>query len=110
VTTLRKFCFVVKGRGYRPDLHRAAIDSGEFCTVLVGVAHVDAALTVVREAVSEGIQLIELCGGFTREEAAILEGASNGVPIGLVTYTKAQEERLRMLFSTTSVGGVHETD
>ena len=48
--------------------------------------------------VSEGIQLIELCGGFTRAEAHLIEREARGVPIGLVTYTEDQEKRLGLLF------------
>jgi Family of unknown function (DUF6506) len=101
---LRKFCFVVKGPGYVPEIHRATIDSGHFSTSLVGVPSADAAVSVVRDMVSRGVQLIELCGGFTPDEAKVLEKEAQGVPIGLVTYTEAQQKRLGALFSGDGAG------
>jgi hypothetical protein len=97
---LRRFGFIVKAAGYDSREHRSILDSGQFKTVVVGVASCEAARDVVREMVADGIQLIELCGGFTRDDRAALEQCIEfAVPIGVVTYSAEEEARLGDLFS-----------
>ena len=98
---LTKFGFIVKGPGYQHDVHRAVLDSGRFATWVVGVSNVGDATTVVAELAGGGVQLIELCGGFTQEDRDFLQRGSD-VPIGRVTYDPVEEARLSELFAPPS--------
>jgi hypothetical protein len=98
---LTKFAFLVKAPGYQRDIHRAVLDSGQFATWVVGVSSVVDAKLVVAELAGHGVQLIELCGGFSKEERDLLQSASD-IPIGRVTYDAAEEARLSELFAPPS--------
>jgi hypothetical protein len=98
---LTKFGFIVKGPGYQHGVHRAVLDSGRFATWVVGVSCVVDATAVVAELAGLGVQLIELCGGFTHEERELLQGGCD-IPIGRVTYDAAEEARLSELFAPPS--------
>ncbi|MEQ1536804.1 MAG: DUF6506 family protein [Burkholderiaceae bacterium] len=96
---LSKFAFIVKGEGYVPSQHSAEMSSDSFMTLIYGVSNLDSAKKVSQKLVSEKIQLIELCGGFSLEEAeAIRQHIANAVPVGLVTYSKSEELELQRLF------------
>jgi hypothetical protein len=97
---LRSFGFIVKGPGYSARVHRVAIDSSQFATLMIGVPNADDASGVVREMVSLGVQLIELCGGFTDDEARGLEREAGDIPVGWVTYGPEKTEKLRALFAS----------
>jgi Family of unknown function (DUF6506) len=96
---LCRYAFVVKAAGYKSETHKAVFDSPLFHTTMVGVASVDDALPVARDLAANGVQLIELCGGFTVTEAAtIQQHVGTGVLIGVVTFTAAQEAKMGQLF------------
>jgi hypothetical protein len=96
---LSNYGFIVKAPGYMPDLHDLRLVSSHFCTRVIGVSDIDAAVVVAKKLVAEGIQLIELCGGFSLGEAQILRGRiDHAVPVGCVSYSASEEERLQQLF------------
>jgi hypothetical protein len=97
---LSKFGFIIKAPGYAPAVHTAQLDSPLFSTRIVGVSDVSAAFAALTQMVNDGVQLVELCGGFSAEEAARLrKHISDAIPIGVITYTPEQEARLTALFS-----------
>lgn len=54
---------------------------------VVGVKSPEQGIQVAREMVAEGIQLIELCGGFSPVWAGkIIEAIDYAVPVGVVAY------------------------
>ena len=54
---------------------------------VVGVEAKEEAIQVAREMVQEGVQLIELCGGFGPVWAGrIIEAIGGSIPVGAVTY------------------------
>jgi hypothetical protein len=61
---LTHYGFLVKAPGYAPETHRTALVAPSFTTRIVGVSNVEQALVAARQLVEEGIQMIELCGGF----------------------------------------------
>jgi hypothetical protein len=71
---LSKYAFIVKGGGYQPFEHRADLKTADFETRVVGVSNTSSACLVAEGLVQDGIQLIELCGGFTLEEAEKIRG------------------------------------
>lgn len=85
--SLERFGFIVTGAGMDPGVHRTEISSGQFTSVMVGVAEPAQALAVAQQMVEERIQLIELCGGFGPAWTAAVEKAIDGaVPVGSVGY------------------------
>lgn len=84
---LSKFGFIVTGPGLDPELHRSSLKSAEFEMITLGVSDPaqgpEAALVLLRE----GVQLIELCGGFgARFTTAVLDAVAGRVPVGMVGY------------------------
>ena len=70
-----------------PAADRVVIDRGGQRTLLVPVPEASLAVDVARALVDEGIELIELCGGFSLTAAAAVVAALGGrVPVGHVTF------------------------
>jgi heptaprenylglyceryl phosphate synthase len=89
------YSFIVKAQGYRLHEHLTSFDTPLFKTTFVGVSTVEEAETAATELVLAGTQLIELCGGFTRAEAARIEAhIADAVVVGVVIFTAEQEARL----------------
>ena len=97
---LTRYAFIVKGPGYAPERHVADFQSELFRTRIVGVSDLASAIDVARRLVDEGIQLIELCGGFRESEAReVREGIGNAIPVGVVLYDDAQAAELERRFA-----------
>jgi hypothetical protein len=97
---LSRFTFIVKAPGYSPEVHRSILASDHFTTVIVGVANLASAVLVAKEQAQSGTQLIELCGGFTQEEASEVRlHLPPTLPVGVVTYTAEQQVELARLFA-----------
>jgi hypothetical protein len=91
---------IVKAPGYRPETHKALLASPAFSTNVVCVSDFEQALGAAAGLVQDGVQLIELCGGFTAQEAARLQVAIGGtVPVGVVRYSPEEQEHLAALFA-----------
>jgi Family of unknown function (DUF6506) len=89
------YAFIVKGVGYEPRTHRSVFDAPQFKTTFVGVSTTDEAKTVAAELVISGIQLIELCGGFTADDCANVQThIGESVLVGVVRCSPKQEARL----------------
>lgn len=87
---ISRYAFLVKGPGYFPAEHTAEIRSQEFSTKVVGVSDFHAALPTVQQLIADGVQLIELCGGFTEVEAEELRRKTGRkIPIGAIKYEKS---------------------
>jgi Family of unknown function (DUF6506) len=97
---LTHFAFIVKGPGYDPKIHRAALDSTQFQTVVVGVSTVLEATQVAVELRETGSQLIELCGGFSVTDAdQIQTRVGPDILVGVVRYSEEQERKLIEMFN-----------
>jgi hypothetical protein len=98
---LTRFAFIVKAPGYTASTHMATLDSAQFSTRVIGVGDLDDAMRASANLVGDGIQLIELCGGFTSADAqAIRTHIRSAVPVGVVRYSAAEEQALASLFDT----------
>lgn len=96
---LTRFAMIVKAPGYDPELHRASLSSPAFSTSVVGVSDYEHALSAAIDLMTAGVQLIELCGGFTPDEADQLHiGIGGKVPVGVVRYSAEEQEHLSVLF------------
>jgi len=79
---LARFDFIVTG-----DDFEQWIGTERFQMKVVGVGSPEQGLQAAREMVAEGIQLIELCGGFSPVWAGkIIEAIGYAVPVGVVAY------------------------
>ena len=97
---LSKFGFIVTGAGLDPARHRVTMSSGVFEMIAIGVAEPGQACAVARALVAEGVQLIELCGGFgPRWTAKVIEAIDHAIPVGSVGYGPESIDALHALFS-----------
>jgi hypothetical protein len=76
--TLSRYAFIVKGPGYDPAVHRASLASAQFSTTVIGVSTIEQCEAAAAKAVAAGVQLIELCGGFSRAELERVRRAIGG--------------------------------
>jgi 2-keto-3-deoxy-6-phosphogluconate aldolase len=98
---LTRFGFIVTGNGYDPAEHRVTMSSPRITTVMVGVSKPEQAIDVARALVADGVQLIELCGGFGPVWTARVIGAIGGkVPVGSVGYGPESIDQMHALFAT----------
>jgi hypothetical protein len=81
------YAFMIKAPRYEMATHHATLESPEFHTRVVGVTSLAVALTAVGRLVEDGVEIIELCGGFSPSEAAEIRGrVGPGVSVGLLVY------------------------
>ena len=67
---------------------------------VVGVSDPAEGIEVAKTMVAEGIQLIELCGGFSPVWAGkIIEAINYQVPVGVVAYGPESIDSMHALFS-----------
>jgi hypothetical protein len=93
------FGFIFTGRGLDPATHRSVIAQDDFRTLVVGVSSADQGVGVAQEMVADGVQLIELCGGFGPVwTGRILEATQGAVPIGSVGYGPESIDGMARLF------------
>lgn len=79
---LKRFGFIVTG-----DEFVQSQGTDKFFMKVVGVSKPDDGIEAAKTMVSEGIQLIELCGGFSPVWAGkIIEAIEYKVPVGVVSY------------------------
>lgn len=96
---LKAFGFIFTGPNLRPTESRAEILRDDFRAVFVGVAQPGQALEVAAEMVSDGIELIELCGGFGPVwTGKIIEHIGGRVPVGSVGYGPESIDGMARLF------------
>lgn len=96
---LDHFGFIFTGRGMDPAAHRSVIAQDDFRTTVVGVSSAEAGVAVAREMVADGVQLIELCGGFGPVwTGRIIEAIDGAVPVGSVGYGPESIDGMARLF------------
>ena len=96
---LTDFAFIVFGPDYNPDDHSQTLQSDSLKTRVIGVNSLDIAEKVAKELVSDGVQLIELCGWFGPKGAArIIDAVGDRVPVGFVTSGPDSYDLMYKLF------------
>ena len=92
---LTKFGFIVTGDDFVQYQGTA-----RFSMKVVGVNHPRDGIAAAKGMVSEGVQLIELCGGFSPVWAGkIIEGIDYAVPVGVVAYGPESIDAMYRLFA-----------
>ena len=76
------------------------MESPGFLMIAVGVARPEHGIAVARQMVADGVQLIELCGGFgPLWTAKIIEAIDRAVPVGAVGYGPESLDQMYRLFN-----------
>lgn len=92
---LERFGFIVTG-----DNFEQYQGTDKFKMKVVGVKSPEEAIEVAKQMVNEGIQLIELCGGFSPVWAGkIIEAINYQIPVGVVAYGPESIDSMYKLFS-----------
>jgi Family of unknown function (DUF6506) len=93
---LTKFGFIVTG-----DRFVQYQGTEKFSMKVVGVAEASEGIAAAKAMVSEGIQLIELCGGFSPVWAGkVIEAIEYAVPVGVVAYGPESIDKMFHLFAS----------
>ena len=92
-----KFAYLIMDKIFDSKKDRAIIHNG--VSQIIGVSDIEEACQIAKELQIEGIDCIELCGGF-REEGArkIIEATDNKVAVGFVIHLKEQDDIYAKLF------------
>ena len=83
------FVIIFTAEGADPKTHRAVIktDTVTYTTIGVNASHKEQVIQVAKEAVANGAQIIELCGGFGPIwMAKVIEAIKGQLPVGGVFY------------------------
>lgn len=92
---LTRFGFIVTGDDFVQEQGTAA-----FRMRVVGVSSPDKGIAVAKEMVDDGIQLIELCGGFGPVwTGKIIEAIDHRIPVGSVGYGPESIDQMHALFA-----------
>jgi hypothetical protein len=92
---LHRFGFIVTG-----DDFTQIQGTDKFRMKVVGVSRPEQGIAAAKAMVAEGIQLIELCGGFSPVWAGkIIEAIDYAVPVGIVAYGPESIDAMHALFS-----------
>ncbi|QTD47125.1 DUF6506 family protein [Ottowia testudinis] len=98
---LTRFGFIVTGKGLSPVVNRQVMRSSAFEMIVVGISAPEDGPEAARALLKDGVQLIELCGGFGPKGAhAVLEAVAGAVPVGSVGYGPESIDALYRLFAT----------
>lgn len=92
---LSRFGFIVTGDNF---VQHQGTD--RFAMKVVGVSHPSEGVEAAKTMVEEGVQLIELCGGFSPAWAGrIIEAIDHAVPVGVVAYGPESIDGMYHLFA-----------
>ena len=92
-----QYAYIFLGAGMDEKKHRTAMKSDQTTCVVVGLdpANKDHVVSLAKELVAEGAQMIELCGGFgPLWVAKIIEALKGAVPVGGVFYGPEARKQL----------------
>jgi len=80
---LTKYAFLIKHSSYSSKIQRSQFSSDEFSSIIIGVSDIEDSLFVINGLITDGIELVELCGGFSKDEELIIKDKIRKViPIG----------------------------
>ena len=92
---LTRFGFIVTG-----DNFTQRQGTERFKMSVVGVSNPEQGIEVAKQMVKDGVQLIELCGGFSPVWAGkIIEAIDYAVPVGVVAYGPESIDSMYKLFA-----------
>lgn len=86
---LRSYAFIFLSPGFDANKHVATMesDSCHFKTVGIDINHKEQVVDVAKQLAAEGVQMIELCGGFGPYWVTkVSEAIGDKIPVGGVAY------------------------
>ncbi|MEI0526671.1 DUF6506 family protein [Brachyspira murdochii] len=92
-----KFAYLIMGAIFDSTKDRAYIHNE--VSQIIGVSDIEEACKIAKELKSEGIDCIELCGGFGEEGARkIIEVTENKIAVGFAVHLEEQDDIYQKLF------------
>lgn len=97
---LEKYGFIVKSPDLNLFTNHSQISTENFSMMVCGVPDAEHATYAAQEMLTKGVQLIEMCGAFSAEDAdRVREAVKDLVPVGFVQYTDAERSRIKEALS-----------
>lgn len=97
---LTNFGFIVTGSELNPAENVSVMETPTFRMTTIGIATADQGPAAAQRLVAEGVQLIELCGGFGPVwTARVIEAIDDAVPVGSVGYGPEAIDRVHAIFA-----------
>lgn len=97
---LTKYGFIFKGPGYKEMGEINQMNSNKFKATIAAVPSVDSACKIAKKLIEEGVQLIELCGGFDQKDLNQINNyIDNSIPIGRISFNKKERNKLVRFFN-----------
>lgn len=96
------FAYIFLGPSLDPRQHRSEIKTKEFSFTAIGIdfSHKEQVIDIAKQLIGEGVQMLELCGGFGPIWIAkISEGINHSIPVGSVAYGPEARKPLLDLLS-----------
>ncbi|WP_304330881.1 DUF6506 family protein [Brachyspira innocens] len=92
-----KFAYLIMGKIFESKKDKAYIHNE--VSQIIGVSDIEEACKVAKELQNEGVDCIELCGGFGEEGARkIIEATENKIAVGFVVHLEEQNDIYKKLF------------
>ena len=96
---LKKFGFIVTGAGLDPAKSRVTLSSAQFEMIAIGVGSASQGPEAARMLLADGVELLELCGGFGPIwTAKVIEAIDACIPVGSVGYGPESIDAMHALF------------
>jgi hypothetical protein len=102
---LKSWAYLFLSPGFNPEKHRTEMESSHTKVTLIGIdiKKKEEVINVAKNLVKEGIQMIELCGGFGPIWVSkVSEAIRYAIPVGSVTYGPEARKPLLDLLSKTA--------
>jgi hypothetical protein len=97
---LHRWGYIYTAPGADPDRDWTVVETGNCTTILVGVESADRLVEVAERLVTDGVQLIELCGGFGPVQTGrVVEAVGKSVPVGTTGYGPEAVDQVHAIFA-----------
>jgi hypothetical protein len=92
---LKKYGFIFIAPGYKTPGKVVNINSRLFAATITGVSTINDGCKAAKKMVKNGVQIIELCGGFEKDDLKKIKDAiKEKIPIGLVNFDAEEKQKL----------------
>ena len=92
--------YLVIGKGYDPQTSRVSIERPGSKVWMIGVNDMEQAKAVAKDLIAEGVDALEVCGGFGEARVRELIDAIDGaIPVGHVTTLPSEREKMQAVFT-----------